>query len=1428
VDASGTIKGIDSWEYDSNDGYYPSICNVSAPSTVDMTRTWYTFALAYKDTTAATTVIITFGVWASNGTIRDSPIIDTLNVGFLGNHNNLTHVNGNIYALAYSQASDADGFLKTIYINSAGYMPMNVNDTQEFDLADCRFPKMVALDFNTTAIVYTSTRDQGKIVVYNITTTGANPGAITNTNASWWRFDSNYGNYSFIYHIYGDYYAIAYSDKMNDGWINTLSISTKGIITAVWRSTYEFDGTDCAYPYITKVSGNTYAIAYQNTSNNGNITTLNITNAGVITPKIDGLCFDGDDCRWYPTILWVSGNYYLIVYPGKDTGMTLPDTYDGLAKTITILTNYATPTITNPYPTNGATGEEARPQLRVTVNDLNGDNMNIVWSSNSSGTWRNFDWNYSCSNGTYYATGTNFTTGGTKYYWRVNVTDGTNTNYTIYSFTLDGTLPTSNVKNGIIKDTTVSTYEWDGNEGRYADAIRLGTSEYYLIAAAGDGGSDGWVYTIQVDNVGKITRVDSYQYDTSDGICPSLCYVSGDIYAISYRDVASGKVVAVTISVDNANGAITKARIDNMSFSRDGNLTNFIHVNGNIYAVAYSNAVNTSGFIETCYINPNTGRFGTKRNDSVMFDSSCEYPKMVMLDSDTVAIVYTKIMPNCDGWLCTYNITSTGDITNTPADTWKFATVNIFYPFICHISGNVYAIAYEDTSYHGQVKTCTITTKGMITESWNGTLEFDTADCAYPYVYNLKGDVYTISYQGTDGDGFIKTMNITSAGVISSVVDSFEFNIGDCEWYPTTIWCSRNYSLIVYPSLGITGGAGGALDGWSCVVNITTNGMPYWKNSSYPFTIYGTANDTGGSGLKNVTLQYRYRATNASSWGGWVNQYQVDTDPWVSVSFSFTFPNGTGHYQFHTTSRDNATNQQTTPASANSYDFRCGYKDNLAPTSNVNAITAPYWKKSTPLAVTVTAADTGYSGLRNVTLYYYNSTNNATWKGPWKFGSTNTTPWKNPSAIPWSFTFPNGTGYYRFYSVAYDNASNKEAFTGNDTKCGYDNTNPTSQVSTITPYLQQNNPLAINATASDTGSGLKNATLWYRWTNDNSSPTSISTYYFTVYDTGVNKWAVNPSFMVDSDDTTYASTRNHKETELIMTPNSTGTNTITFVHLRCRAYNGGGTGAINLRPLFSGGNGDSHPITLAAPPRWYTVDITNDTNHPSPWNWSAFNNLECNVQADTLLSDWVYCSMVQIIVGTSTGWIRWNNTGNPDTTPWSGVSWNFNFPNSTGYYQFYSIACDNATNSESAPTSTDAKCQYSASASINVTPWTWNLGSVWLDTYNQTTLYHFNLTNDGGVAVNVQINATNATNATSGFKWNLTSTAGLNNFNLSYYNNSAVGVWKKVNLTYDTFYNNLAVNSWQTFDLRIYLANFTSAPANYTMAIEVTFWAVAV
>jgi len=90
------------------------------------------------------------------------------------------------------------------------------------------------------------------------------------------------------------------------------------------------------------------------------------------------------------------------------------------------------PVVTNPSPAQGASGVSLNPALTITVGDS--DTMNVWFSTNATGSWAVIGSNLSVGNGTYRQIPTVMNNYNTKYYWSVNVTDGTQWTNTTYWF----------------------------------------------------------------------------------------------------------------------------------------------------------------------------------------------------------------------------------------------------------------------------------------------------------------------------------------------------------------------------------------------------------------------------------------------------------------------------------------------------------------------------------------------------------------------------------------------------------------------------------------------------------------------------------------------------------------------------------------------------------------------------------------------------------------------------------------------------------------------------------------------------------------------------------------------------------------------------------------------------------------------------------
>ena len=141
--------------------------------------------------------------------------------------------------------------------------------------------------------------------------------------------------------------------------------------------------------------------------------------------------------------------------------------------------------------------------------------------------------------------------------------------------------------------------------------------------------------------------------------------------------------------------------------------------------------------------------------------------------------------------------------------------------------------------------------------------------------------------------------------------------------------------------------------------------------------------------------------------------------------------------------------------------------DQTAPSSSVNTISV-FNQTGQEIALTVSATET-LSGLNQTKIKWYNSTNNFNWNGPWYNNSfcVNNTPWIMSNSIFFSFNFTNanGTGYYRFYSIAKDNASNWEISPiQNDTQCYANTSNNFAPYASSTPS-PSNGSTGISITA---------------------------------------------------------------------------------------------------------------------------------------------------------------------------------------------------------------------------------------------------------------------------------------------------------------------------------------------------------------------------
>jgi hypothetical protein len=183
--------------------------------------------------------------------------------------------------------------------------------------------------------------------------------------------------------------------------------------------------------------------------------------------------------------------------------------------------------------------------------------------------------------------------------------------------------------------------------------------------------------------------------------------------------------------------------------------------------------------------------------DTLVYDAVASYMPDVIKVSDTIcAIVYRG--PSNRGYLISVSIAPDGTISNSVLDTLIFDTKACYEPDIIHISGDYYAVAYRGDKNSGFIITAVISpTTGAISNAVVSSLKYDAGGGYEPDISYVSGTYYAIAYRGTANDGFLKTVTISSAGVIGgTVVSSYKFE-NDC-YTPSIVQVASTVYAVTY------------------------------------------------------------------------------------------------------------------------------------------------------------------------------------------------------------------------------------------------------------------------------------------------------------------------------------------------------------------------------------------------------------------------------------------------------------------------------------------------------------------------------------------------------------------------------------------------------------------------------------------------------
>ena len=338
----------------------------------------------------------------------------------------------------------------------------------------------------------------------------------------------------------------------------------------------------------------------------------------------------------------------------------------------------------------------------------------------------------------------------------------------------DGYLATFSVNNnGIIKNV-IDYLEFDTSNCYDSDIIHI-INDIYAIAYEGPD-FDGFLKTVKINSNGQIqdTVIDTLEYDTVNGIDPHIIHINGDIYTIAFRGLNNDGYLC---SVEILNtGMITDSVVDSTIFfnTETGSAISepkIFHVGNNNYAIVFRNP-DDDGEVRTHEIQ-NDGTFVTLAHfdgsyiDKFVFDGYDGWrPSVVHINGNIYAIAYRG--RDGKGSLTTIDIDTNGIIKEDITDKFYFDDIYCYTPEILPLSGNYYTITYRGVNDDGFLAVVEIAADGAITDSVINSFEFDTNDCYGPKITHFSGDTFIIVYTNNN-EGYIKTINITSVPVFSEV-----------------------------------------------------------------------------------------------------------------------------------------------------------------------------------------------------------------------------------------------------------------------------------------------------------------------------------------------------------------------------------------------------------------------------------------------------------------------------------------------------------------------------------------------------------------------------------------------------------------------------------------------------------------------------------
>ena len=313
---------------------------------------------------------------------------------------------------------------------------------------------------------------------------------------------------------------------------------------------------------------------------------------------------------------------------------------------------------------------------------------------------------------------------------------------------------------------------------------------FEIDVIAVDVSSGGTLNGITVTFRATLDNGDLYDWDFGDGgtgtgQIVSHIYMTEGQYLVRLEITSNGRTLVYSRVVDiiaNFGGSTPSGPLPGQIEDAIGDFLEFdttlaqdpniIQVGNGIFAVAYNGGSNSDGLVTTFSIDP-SGNVGDSPIDTFAFEPTFATadPKIFEVGPGIYAIAYSRGLV---GYVVTIDIDAGGTIGTALIDSQQFSTRAIVIQPI-EVGSGIYAFAYAGTDDDGYVSTLSIAADGTISNSVIETVEFLDSDAFTRDIIQVGPGLYAITYD-FDFDGYVVTIGIDAAGDIdAALTDSLEF-----------------------------------------------------------------------------------------------------------------------------------------------------------------------------------------------------------------------------------------------------------------------------------------------------------------------------------------------------------------------------------------------------------------------------------------------------------------------------------------------------------------------------------------------------------------------------------------------------------------------------------------------------------------------------